>query len=153
MIGIDGGLPWHLPADLRRFKRLTVGHPVIMGRRTFDSIGRKPLPGRRNIVLTRDPSYRPAGAEVAGSLDDALRRAGNADEVFVAGGEAVFRAALAVADRLYITVVHIRVEGDTRFPAFDESDWRLIEDERHDADARHAHSFSFRTFERRSARS
>lgn len=150
VIGHRGGLPWHLPADLRRFKRLTIGHPVIMGRRTFDSIGRKPLPGRRNIVMTRDPTYRPSGVEVAGSLDDALRLAGDADEVFVAGGEAVYRAALPIADRLYLTVVHARVEGDTRFPLFDESEWRLVADERHDADARHPHALTFRTFERRS---
>ena len=152
VIGIDGRLPWHLPADLRRFKQLTVGHPVIMGRRTFDSIDRKPLADRQNIVLTRDPTYRAPGAHTAASLEDALRQAGDAAEVFVAGGEAVYRAALPIADRLYLTIVHARVEGDTRFPAFDESDWRVIEDERHDADARHAHPFTFRTFERRSRR-
>lgn len=152
MIGIGGGLPWRLPADLRRFKRLTVGHPVIMGRRTFDSISRRPLTDRRTIVMTRDPAYRAPGAEVARTLEDALHLAGDANEVFVAGGEAVYRAALPIADRLYLTVVHARVEGDTRFPAFDESEWRLIEDERHDADARHAHPYTFRTLERRSER-
>lgn len=152
VIGIDGRLPWQLPADLRRFKRLTVGHAVIMGRRTFDSVGRKPLADRRNIVLTRDPTYRAPGADIAGSLEDALRLAGDATEVFVAGGEAVYRAALPFADRLYLTIVHARVEGDTRFPAFDASDWRVIEHERHDADVHHAHPFTFRTLERRSRR-
>lgn len=148
VIGRDGGLPWHLPDDLRYFQRLTRGHPLIMGRRTFASVG-KPLPGRRTIVLSHDSSFRPEGVEVVSDLPAALALVADAPEVFVAGGAEVYRTALPLADRLYLTVVHGRPEGDTRFPEFDSAEWTLIDDESHDADARHAFSFSFRRYERR----
>ncbi|RMH23020.1 MAG: nucleoside triphosphate pyrophosphohydrolase [Acidobacteria bacterium] len=149
VIGRDGRLPWHLPADLKRVKRLTVGHTVIMGRRTFESIGR-PLPRRRSIVLSRDRRYRPAGVEVAASLEEALALAGGEEEVFVFGGAELFRLALPRARRIYLTLVHAEVEGDVHFPPWDESDWRLVEDRRYDADERHPHPYSFRLYERRS---
>ncbi len=145
-IGRDGALPWHLPDDLRRFKAVTLGHPIIMGRRTYDSIGR-PLPGRRSIVLSRDPDYRVDGVEVAGSLDAALRAAADQDEVFVIGGAALFDAALPIADRIYLTRVHATVEGDVGFPQLDAKRWRLISDEPHAADAEHRFAFSFRIYE------
>ncbi len=148
MIGGDNAVPWHLPADLRHFKTLTTGHPLIMGRRTFESVGR-PLPDRRTIVLTRDPGFRPAGVEVARDLDDALARAGDAEEVFVAGGAEVYRSALPRADRLYLTVVHAVVPGDTVFPELDLSDWHLDREEHHKADERHVHPFTIRFYSRR----
>lgn len=155
VIGRDGQLPWHLPADLKLFKRLTVGHTVIMGRKTHESIVErlgKPLPKRRSLVLSRDPAYRPSGVEVATSLDQALELAAGEEEatpegaereVFVIGGAAVFAEALARADRLYLTRVHAEVDGDVLFPEIDAKAWRLISEERHEADKRHAYPFSF----------
>jgi len=147
VIGRNNALPWHLPADLKRFKSLTMGHAVILGRKTFDAIG-KPLPGRRWIVLTRDPGWRHEGVEVAHDLDQALRGLSREAEVFAAGGADVFAQALLRADRVYLTVVHADIEGDTRFPELDSSEWRLVDDERHEADERHAFPYSFRRYER-----
>jgi dihydrofolate reductase len=148
VIGRAGDLPWRLPADLRHFKALTVGHAVIMGRRTFDSVGR-PLPERRCIVITRDRNYRPEGVIVAHDLEEAIGcAAADDDEVFIAGGGEIYRLALPLADRMYVTVVHAQVEGDTYFPELDESEWEMIADERHEADDRHAHAYSFRVYER-----
>lgn len=150
VIGRAGGLPWHLPDDLRWFKQLTMGHVVVIGRRTYESVGR-PLPGRRWIVLSRDPGFRPTGAETAPDLGAALGRAG-AGETFVAGGATVYQAALPLADRIYLTVVHADVAGDTRFPPVNLDDWTLVNERSHSADERHAHAFTFRTYERRAAR-
>lgn len=148
MIGRDGAVPWHLPADLRHFKRLTTGHTVIMGRRTFASVGR-PLPNRRNVVVTRDSSYRPDGVVVAPGLAEALALAADELEVFIVGGAELYRLALPRADRMYLTIVHAEVPGDTYFPPFDPDEWRLEREERHTADARHAHPFTFRWYVRR----
>jgi dihydrofolate reductase len=127
VIGAGNRMPWHLPEDLRRFKRLTMGAPVIMGRKTYESIleqtGR-PLPGRRNIVVTRQPGARWDGCEVAGSLDAALAAAHAAPEVFVIGGAELYRLALPRADRLYLTLLDAEYPGDTLFPEFDAADWR-----------------------------
>jgi dihydrofolate reductase len=147
VIGSNNGLPWHLPADLSRFKALTMGHTVILGRRTFESIGR-PLPGRRLVVLTRNPAYAREGIAVAGSLDQALALAGEEPEVFVAGGGEIFRLALPRIDRVYLTVVHAAVEGDTTFPDLAAGEWRLVEDVRHRADERNPYDYSFRRYER-----
>lgn len=150
VIGRDNALPWHLPADLRRFKRLTMGHHLIMGRKTFESVGRA-LPGRTSIVLSRSRPELPEGVLRVGSLQEALdiaARAGD-DEPFVAGGAEIYRLALPRADRLYVTRVHARVEGDARFPELDESAWRLVEREVHHPDERHAHAFTFLDFVRR----
>jgi dihydrofolate reductase len=148
VIGRDNALPWRLPADMRHFKSLTTGHTVIMGRRTYDSLG-EPLPNRRNIVVTRDRARRFAGAEVAHGLDEALALAAGDDQVFVAGGADIYRLALPRAERIYLTVVHAAVEGDTLFPELDLDDWRLEEDIRHAADGQHAHPYSFRVYHRR----
>ena len=145
VIGRDNGLPWWLPADLRRFKALTMGHAIIVGRRTWESIGR-PLPGRRMIVLTGQEGWTAPGVEVAHSLDEALELAGD-DTAFVAGGEAVYRAALPRADVLELTRVHADVEGDARFPAFDAESWRRVWHEDHPADATHAWPFTFERYE------
>ena len=151
VIGFDGDLPWHLPADLARFKKLTMGHHLIMGRRTFESIGRA-LPGRVSVVLTRDSSWVCDGALVVHSPEEARHAVRSDSEAFVIGGAAVFAAFLPLADRLHLTRVHASVEGDARFPSFDEVDWTVVETEDHDADARHAHPFSFRVYAREGAR-
>jgi dihydrofolate reductase len=148
-IGRDGQLPWHLPDDLRRFKAATMGHVLVMGRRTCDSIGRA-LPGRRSVVLSRDPSYRPPeGVERARDFSAALALVADAARVFVIGGAAVYRIALARADELLVTQLHATVLGDVRFPDVDWDAWSLVEDELHPADERHAFAFSFRRFVRR----
>lgn len=147
VIGRNKALPWHLPADLKRFKALTMGHAVLLGRRTFDAIG-EPLPGRRWIVLTRDRGWRHAGVEVAHDLDQALQGLSRDAEVFVAGGAEVYVQALGLADRVYLTVIHADIEGDARFPELGPSEWTLVDDERHDADERHAFSYSFQRYER-----
>ena len=149
VIGRGGRVPWHLSDDLRRFKRVTGGHTVIMGRRTFESIGEEPLPGRRNIVVTRQADYSPRGVIVAHSLGHALEEAGSDESVFVVGGGEIYREALPHADRLDLTIVHAEVEGDAFFPEFDESGWRLVSDERHEADGRNEFPHSFRVYERR----
>ena len=147
VIGRDNDLPWRLSADLKRFKALTTGHTIVMGRRTWESIGR-PLPQRRSIVVTRRPDYAADGARVAHSLDEAVAMASDDDRVFVIGGAALFRAALPRADRLYLTRVHAQVEGDVLFPDWDERDWRKVEDERHAPDERNEHAYSFRVYDR-----
>ena len=149
VIGREGGLPWHLPDDLKRFKAITMGHVLIVGRRTFESIGSRPLPGRRLVVLTRSPSYQvPAGVAVAPDLAAALERSADAPLIFAAGGAGVYRAALPHADVMHITRVHASLEGDVRFPDVDWTAWTLVEEEYHAADARHAFPFSFRRFAR-----
>ena len=128
VIGQDNSLPWHLPEDLKAFKRITLGKPVIMGRKTYESIGR-PLPGRTNIVLSRQPDWAPPGVLVATDLDQALDLAGQAGgegEVMVIGGEQIYRQALPRADRLYLTLVDREVPGDTCFPAVDSAQWREV---------------------------
>lgn len=133
VIGKDGGLPWHIPADLKHFKAVTMGKPIVMGRRTFESIGR-PLPGRLNIVVTRDPSRRWDGVETVRSLPDALERAAadGAAEIMIIGGGDLYRAALPLVQRIYLTRVHETVDGDTVFPELDPADWREESCERRD---------------------
>jgi dihydrofolate reductase len=147
-IGLDNRLPWRLPADQRRFKRLTMGHPMIMGRRTFDSIGGQPLPGRPTIVVTRDPRWSGSGVEVAHSVDEALDRA-RGDEVFVAGGEEIFRLALPRADRIQLTRIDRDFPGDTFFPEIDEGDWEIVEREDHGPTAETPFSYSFLVMDRK----
>ncbi len=148
VIGLGNALPWHLPEDLKRFKRLTTGHTVIMGRRNYESIGR-PLPGRRNIVVTRRTGYEAPGCVVVHSLDEALLAAGNDPEVFVIGGAELYTQLLPRTQRLYLTLVHATVPGDTYFPEFDWTEWQETARERHAADARHAHAYSFVVLERK----
>jgi dihydrofolate reductase len=150
-IGRDGRLPWHLPEDLKRFKALTMGHPIVMGRRTWDSIGR-PLPGRRSIVLSRQPGLVIEGAEVVPSLENALRVAGAAPEVLVIGGAEIYREALPLADWIHLTRVHATVQADTFFPRLDAAEWEEVAREDRAADERHAHPYSFVTLRRIRAR-
>lgn len=152
VIGRDNALPWHLPADLKHFKRLTVGKPVVMGRKTFDSIG-KPLPGRHNIVMTRDPSWQAEGVTVVANLAEAIAAGGldprtRVEEVMIIGGAAVYADALPIATRVYLTEVHDSPEGDTILPPFAADRWCEIEREDHPAeDGKPAYSFV--TLERR----
>ncbi len=150
VIGRDGRLPWHLPADLAHFKRLTTGHHVIMGRRTHDSIGR-PLPARTNLVLSRDPGHRAQGCTVVASLEGALAhaRAAGESEAFVIGGAEVYAAALPLADRIYLTRVAARVPGDARFPGLDATRWVESSREERAADERNAHDLAFVVLDRR----
>ncbi len=150
VIGRDNDLPWRLPADLARFKALTMGRPIIMGRRTWDSIGR-PLPGRTSIVLSRSAGFAPAGAIVVPDLEQALVAAGAVDEVFVIGGAQVYALALPRADRLYLTTVHSDIDGDAHFPAFESADWREVERIERSADERHAWPMTFTVLERAAA--
>ena len=147
VIGRGNGLPWHLPDDLKRFKALTMGHAMLMGRKTWDSIGCA-LPGRRSLVLTRNAGWRAPGAERVASLEEAVERAGEA-ALFVIGGAELFSIAWPVIGRLELTEVHAAPEGDVRLAGFDRADWRETFRERHAADARHAHPFSFVTLVRR----
>lgn len=150
-IGIDGRLPWHLPADLKHFKTLTMGHTMVMGRRTYDSISGGPLPGRETIVVTRQKGYAPPGVQIAHSLDEALAMTEGEEEVFVAGGEEIFRLALDLdrADRIYLTRIEKDYPGDTFFPEFDESAWTVVEREDFPATERNP-AFTFLTLDRRS---
>jgi len=140
VIGRDNQLPWKLPDDMAYFKKVTMGHPVVMGRRTWQSIG-KPLPGRENIVVTHDRGFEAPGCRVVHSLDEAWKAAGDADEVSVIGGTTLFEETLPIADRIHLTEVQAAVPGDTFFPAFDRGEWRETEVQRHAADARHAYPF------------
>lgn len=156
VIGHRGRIPWHLPADLAHFQRSTMGHTLVMGRRTFESTGA--LPGRRTLVLTRSRDWRPeaesssgdARVEVVGSLDGAVdrARAGGETELFVCGGEAVYREALPQADRMVLTRVHAEPEGDTRFPEPDWTRWRLASREEHPPDERNLYAYAFELYER-----
>jgi dihydrofolate reductase len=146
-IGRHGGLPWHLPEDLKRFKTLTMGKPIVMGRRTWDSIGR-PLPGRRSLVVSRQPGFALAGAEVFESLDAALRAAADAPETCVIGGAEIYHEALQYADVIHLTRVHASVEADTFFPPLDAVEWEEVAREDRPADERHAHPYSFLTLQR-----
>lgn len=148
VIGRNNALPWHLPADLQRFKALTMGKPVLMGRRTFESIGRA-LPGRVNLVLTRDATWRAPGAVAVHSLEEALEHVGGAAELVVIGGAALFHLVMPLAHRIYLTEIHAEIPGDTIFPALEPEDWHEVEKSAIAADARHAHAMTFRTLARR----
>lgn len=140
-IGNEGGMPWHLPADLKHFKHTTLGKPVVMGRRTYESIG-KPLPERRNIVLSRG-GFSADGIEIAGSLEEALDLVKDEEEIMIIGGADVFERTLPKADRIYLTRIHAHFEGDTHFPPFDHDDWNVASVENHDADAYNAWPMTF----------
>ena len=152
VMGRDNKLPWHLSTDLKRFKALTSGHAVIMGRKTFDEIGRKPLPNRTNIIVSRG-SVAPAivpSVVFASSIDDALRKIPATDEeAFIIGGAEIIRQTMALAERMYVTQVHADVPGDTFMPEFDDvNEWRLTDREDFEADAKNDYPFSFLTYDR-----
>ncbi len=150
VIGRDGGLPWRLSADLKHFKKTTMGHHLIIGRRTWDEVG-KPLPGRAMVVITRSRRFAPEDVRVAHSLEQALDIAHDDDEPFISGGALIYRRALEneLVDRIYLTRVHAEVEGDTFFPKLDLEDWELVSEEHHETDERNEFPYSFLVYERR----
>jgi dihydrofolate reductase len=155
VIGHEGGLPWRLSTDLKRFKADTMGKPVVMGRKTYESIGRL-LPGRLNIIVTRDKAYRVDGGEVVNSLEDAIRlaetrasRDGGADEVCIIGGGQIYAQALPLADRLHVTYVLASVDGDTRFPPIDPAEWEVVRAQDVPAGEKDSHATRYTVYERR----
>jgi dihydrofolate reductase len=130
LIGRDNGLPWHLPPDLKRFKALTLGKPIIMGRKTHESIGR-PLPGRRNIVISRNPSYTAAGCEVAGSLEQAIALTADVEEAVIIGGTALFASAFPLVQRMHLTLIDAEFPGDAWFPEYNPAEWCVSAEETH----------------------
>ena len=153
LIGRDNDLPWRLPDDMRWFREQTMGKPCIMGRKTYDSlpVRFRPLPGRLNIVVTRNPDYEAPGAVIVHSIEDALDAAGEVEEVIIVGGAVLFRRLMPVVDRLYLTKVHDAAKGDVYFPAFDMDEWRETYRQDHPADDRHAFAFTWLILDRAAA--
>ena len=147
VIGHEGRLPWHLPADMKYFKTVTMGKPLIMGRNTYGSIG-KPLPGRTNIVITKDANYQAPGCLVVHSVEEALTRVIDHPEVMVMGGAALYEQLLPRASRIYVTEVHAQLAGDTYFPTFDLDEWREVSRSDHVADDNNPYAYSFVVLER-----
>ena len=147
VIGAGNAIPWHLPEELKRFKRITLGHHIIMGRKTWESIGRL-LPGRTTVIVTRNQDYAAPGAKVAHTLDTAIALCAGDSEIFVIGGGELYRAALPKADRLYLTVVDAEPAGDTRMPDFDDAHWKIVDTRRFSKDERHAHDYRFEVHDR-----
>ncbi len=147
VIGRDNTLPWRLSADLKRFKQITMGKPMLMGRKTWESLPGL-LPGRRHIVITRNPDYLAAGAEVAHSLEGAIAVAGDVAEIMVVGGAHLYQQALSVADRLYLTLIDADIDGDAFFPPLDDSGWRETSSEDHEPDETNRFRYRFVTLER-----
>lgn len=146
VIGLHNEMPWHLPEELKYFKKMTMGKPIIMGRKTFESIGR-PLPGRRNIVITRNPDYQVEGVEVVNNLENALELVKDAEEVMVIGGEQIFKLALPIANRLYITFINHEFEGDTFFPQYDLKEWKLVRESETQA-TKEGYTYTYKVFEK-----
>ena len=149
VIGIHNHLPWHLPVDMKYFKDTTMGKPIVMGRKSFEELGRV-LPGRPNIMITRQADFKKEGLIVVPSLEAGIEKAKtfNTEEIFITGGGEIFKIALPMVDRVYITRVHATVEGDTYFPAFNTEGWKLIKNERHEKDEKHAYALTFEVWER-----
>ncbi|WP_129726523.1 MULTISPECIES: dihydrofolate reductase [Bacillaceae] len=147
LIGKDNDLPWRLPADLAYFKKVTMGHPIIMGRKTFEAIG-KPLPGRRNIIVTRNEQYKQPGCEVLSSIEDIYKVGDGIEEVFVIGGAEIFKEVLPMMDRLYVTYIDEEFEGDTYFPNINDNEWRIISEEPGITDEKNPYHYRFVVYER-----
>lgn len=148
VIGKDNDMPWHLPDDLKFFKSKTVGKPVIMGRKTFESIGSRPLPNRPNLVISRNTELVCEGAVVFGSVDEALASLAGVEEVIIMGGGQLYTQMLPRADRLYLTMIDAEIDGDTFFPKWQELAWKTLGTVRHEVDERHAYAFDFVTLDR-----
>ena len=151
VIGRDGGMPWRLSTDLKRFKASTMGKPIIMGRKTWESFPKRPLPGRQNIVITRDRTYEAEGADVAASLDQAIAMAGPAEEICIIGGGEIYAQAMPLADQLDVTHVLGDLEGDTHFPAIDPNEWTIDSEDKFPAGERDSHSTRHTVYSRRRA--
>jgi dihydrofolate reductase len=147
-IGKDNQLLWHLPEDLKRFKRITEGHPIIMGKHTYYSLPKRPLPGRTNIVLTTSPCEKIDGCQVVYSIDDAMNQCSDTQENFIIGGGSVYRQFFSHAQKLYITHVHVTLNADTFFPDIDPLHWKIIEKEEHKADEKNKYDYTFITYQR-----
>jgi dihydrofolate reductase len=147
VIGKNNDMPWHLPADLAYFKKATLGKPIIMGRKTYESIGR-PLPGRKNIVITRDSKYQAQGIDVVHSVADALALVSDVEEVMVIGGGAIYQHCLPKAQRLYITHINADIEGDTYFPEYELKDWQIVVSDVKEADEKNEYQLRFNVYER-----
>lgn len=149
VIGIENRLPWKLPADMKWFRQHTLGKPIVMGRKTFESFGGKPLPERKNIIITHDQDYSAEGITVVHSIDEALAAAGDVDEVMIIGGMSFYEQMLPRADRLYMTLIHHEFEGDAWFPEFDLSPWIEVERQDHQPDENNQYAYSFITLARK----
>jgi dihydrofolate reductase len=150
VIGIENRLPWKLPADMQWFRQQTMGKPIVMGRKTFESFGARPLPGRKNIIITRDENYAAEDCIVVHSIDDALAACNDADEIMIIGGASFYEQMLPRADRLYVTQVHAELAGDAWFPEFDLSRWKEIERKDYGADEKNPYAYSFIIYSRSS---
>ena len=148
VIGAGNTIPWYCPADLQYFKRTTLGSPVLMGRKTYQSLKVQPLPGRRNIIVTRDEGFKADGCDVVASIDQGLELACLQEKVFVIGGAEIYQQLLAKADELYITYVDASVEGDHYFPELNSNDWVLMSEEEHPSDDKNPHNMCFKVFSR-----
>lgn len=148
VIGRDNKMPWHLPDDLKFFKAKTLGKPVIMGRKTFESLGCRPLPNRPNIVISRNPEYGAQGVQVFASVDDALATVSGCEEVIIMGGGQLYEQMLPRADRLYLTLIDAELEGDTLFPDWTRLQWKRVETVSHPMDDKHAYAFEFITLDK-----
>ncbi|MCF6217282.1 MAG: type 3 dihydrofolate reductase [Gammaproteobacteria bacterium] len=147
VIGIENRLPWQLPADMQWFRKCTLGKPIIMGRTTFESIG-KPLPGRKNIVVSRNQKYRAKGVTVVHSLEAAIASASGAEEVMIIGGANIYKQALSLAERLYITHIHADFDGDSWFPDYAAGQWQVVSREQHGADEKNGYEYDFTVLKR-----
>lgn len=148
VIGKNNQLPWHLPADLKHFKKITMGKPIIMGRKTFDSIG-KPLPGRRNIIITRNKNYSAKGCDIFYSIDEAFNALKNETEVMIIGGANLYLQTLMRASCIYLTEIDVTIEGDAFFPALPVNEWKLISEEKFPADEKNSYAYRFQVWGKR----
>ena len=146
VIGINNSLPWKLPADMKWFRQHTLGKPVVMGRKTYESFGGRPLPDRHNIVVTRDASYDAGDATVATSIDDAIQKAGDVDEIMIIGGASFYEQTLPIADRMYLTEVDATIEGDAWFPEYNSDDWDCVETQLHPIDEKNNYAMTFKIY-------
>lgn len=149
LIGNKNRLPWKLPADMKWFRQHTLGKPVVMGRKTYESFGARPLPDRTNIVITGNTDYHSEGAIIVHSIDEAIEKAGDAEELMIIGGASFYQQMLPIADRLYVTEVQGEFEGDAWFPSYDAHEWQEISSETHPVDEKNAYACHFRIFERK----
>jgi len=149
VIGNKGKLPWHMPADMKYYRDKTKGKPIIMGRKTFESMGSKPLPDRTNIIITHDQDYKAEGAIVAHSADEALKAAGNTEEVMIIGGSHIYKEFLPKANRIYLTIIEGEFKGDAFFPEYDITEWKEISYEEHERDKDNPYDYRFVVLERK----
>lgn len=148
VIGINNSLPWKLPSDMKWFRQHTMGKPIVMGRKTFESFGAKPLPNRQNIIVTHNPEYCADGCDVVTSINAALSAVKNSDEIMIIGGASFYEQTINIANRMYLTTVHTQVEGDAWFPKFDIAEWLINFDESHEADEKNSIAHTFKILDR-----